>query len=51
MKFQANGQVWHTDAATLELLRQYKKERNNYMVGAIFTIGRTLGRITKGGKS
>lgn len=44
-EFEANGQAWITDEATLSLLRQYRAEGNEEMVGAIFQIGKAFGRI------
>ncbi len=46
MTFEANGKTWNTDAETLSLLRQYRGEGNEEMVGAVFELGRTFGRIT-----
>ncbi len=43
--FTANGRTWQADSETLQLLRQYREQGNEYMVGAVFSIGQWLGRI------
>jgi uncharacterized membrane-anchored protein len=43
--FEANGQTWMTDAETLTLMQQYRNEGNDYMLGAVFEIGKAAGRI------
>lgn len=43
--FEANGQTWATDEATVALLKQYRDEGNEEMVGAVFELGKAFGRI------
>ena len=44
-KFEANGKIWVTDDATIVLIRQYRAEGNEEMVGAVFELGKAFGRI------
>lgn len=44
-QFEANGKTWATDLDTLNLIRLYRSEGNEEMVGAVFSIGQKFGRI------
>lgn len=44
-KFEANGKTWMADDETLALLRQYRAEGNEEMLGAVFELGKSFGRI------
>lgn len=45
--FEANGKTWKTDADTLALMTQYRNAGNDEMVGAMFELGKTFGRIVE----
>ncbi|NII54371.1 hypothetical protein [Luteibacter sp. SG786] len=47
MAFEANGKTWNTDEDTLALLRQFRTSGNEEMVGAVFELGRSFGRIVE----
>lgn len=43
--FEANNKMWRTDVETLNLMNSYREQGNEYMVGAVFEIGKAIGRI------
>jgi hypothetical protein len=45
--FEADGKVWRTDAETLALMTQYRRDGSEEMVGMVFTLGQKFRRIVE----